>query len=114
MVFFLQLRSVQLCGFWTLPPSLLPTDPDPTLARLVDCLSDAPLLYVGFGSMVTYMLDVNWEAVFTVLDSGTLITHIWLLNFIGCEHNNYNWGIEWCPCSIKRYDVDRCLLTGGY
>ena len=64
--------SVHLCGFWTLPTSLCPMDPDTSLAELVESLSDAPLLYVGFGSMETFMLNVDWESVFNLLDSGML------------------------------------------
>lgn len=63
--------SVQLCGFWTLPPSLSPVNPDRSLADIMKGLSSSPLLYVGFGSMETFMLDVSWEAVFNTLASGT-------------------------------------------
>ena len=64
---------MQLCGFWTLPPSLCPMNPDPSLVDLVEQLSSSPLLYVGFGSMETFMLDINWETLFNILDSGTPI-----------------------------------------
>ena len=65
--------SVRLCGFWTLPTSLYSTDPDPSLVDLVKGLPDVSLLYVGFGSMETFMLDVDWEAFFVLLDSGMQI-----------------------------------------
>jgi hypothetical protein len=55
-------------------------NPDPSLAGLLEQLSSGPLLYVGFGSMETFMLDVNWEALFNILSSGTLdywFTHLW-------------------------------------
>ena len=64
--------SVQLCGFWTLPQSLRPVNPDPSLANLMKQLSNNPLLYIGFGSMETFMLDVNWEALLVILTSGML------------------------------------------
>ena len=71
--------SVQLCGFWTLPSSLSPINPDPSLVDLLKRLSSSPLLYVGFGSMETFMLDVNWEILFNILSSGTLDSKIKML-----------------------------------
>ena len=55
-------------------------DPDPFLTTLVESPSDVPLLYIGFGSMETYMLDVDWEAVFTVFDSGTVRVPDWIFS----------------------------------
>lgn len=49
------------------PPLQLPLDP--TLATVIEGTT-LPLLYVGFGSMEKFMLDVNWEDVFETLESG--------------------------------------------
>ena len=113
--------SVHLCGFWTLPSSIhLDMDPDPSLTTLVKCLPDVPLLYIGFGSMETYMLDVGWEAVFTTFDSGTITAeslhkcsirndniYSYLL-VIGVSlseyvHKLYIYIYMLCPSSVYRY-----------
>ena len=60
--------SVSLCGYWMLPPALqLPLDP--TLVSVIEGTT-LPLLYVGFGSMEKFILDVNWEDIFEILESG--------------------------------------------
>ena len=62
------LFSVALCGYW-LPPPALQLPPDSRLTALIQSVS-SPLLYVGFGSMEMYMLDVNWTMFFQVLEEG--------------------------------------------
>ena len=62
------LYSVYLCGFWNLRPSLHST-PDSSITALLQSLSD-PLLYVGFGSMESYLPDVDWTNFFATLEEG--------------------------------------------
>ena len=60
--------SVSLCGFWSLPPHFYPT-PDPGVTALLHSFSTSPL-YVGFGSMESYLLDMDWTALFVTLEEG--------------------------------------------
>lgn len=60
-------ESVSLSGFWT-PPAMLHLSPDSALVSLVEAAS-SPLVYVGFGSMERYLLDVSWEGFFQALES---------------------------------------------
>ena len=81
------LLSVSLSGYW-IPPATLQLSPDPGLVSLVEAAS-FPLLYVGFGSMESYLLDVSWEGFFQVLESGetlaVLISSL-MLNFKRISH----------------------------
>lgn len=70
----LTLRSVHLCGFWNLQPSLYST-PDSSVTTLLSSVPD-PLLYVGFGSMESFLPDVDWTSFFTILDKGEYSTNI--------------------------------------
>ena len=49
---------------------MCPMSPAPSLVDVVEHLSTSRLLYVGFGSMENFMMDVNWEMLFITLDSG--------------------------------------------
>ena len=60
--------SVSLCGFWSLPPHFYPTL-DPGVTALLHSFSTSPL-YVGFGSMESYLLDMDWTALFVTLEEG--------------------------------------------
>ena len=48
---------------------MLHLSPDSALVSLVEAAS-SPLVYVGFGSMERYLLDVSWEGFFQALESG--------------------------------------------
>lgn len=52
-----------------MPPPALQLPLDPTLVSVIEGTT-LPLLYVGFGSMEKFILDVNWEHVFETLESG--------------------------------------------
>ena len=52
-----------------MPPPALQLPLDPTLASVIEGTT-LPLLYVGFGSMEKFILDVNWKDVFETLESG--------------------------------------------
>ena len=60
--------SVELCGYW-IPPANLQLSPDPSLVTLIEGIS-SPLLYVGFGSMESYMVDVAWPHFLATLQEG--------------------------------------------
>ena len=61
--------SVLLCGFWSLPSHFYPP-PDPDVTALFDSLPSPPL-YVGYGSMETYMTNVDWTTFINTLEEGT-------------------------------------------
>ncbi len=63
--------SVHLCGYWY-PPLVLQGSPPAGLSTMVEQFTK-PLVYIGFGSMEGFMLDVNWATLFTVLNTGNLI-----------------------------------------
>ena len=54
---------------------MLQLSPDPALVSLVEAAS-SPLLYVGFGSMESYLMDVRWEGFFQVLESGMRVMFV--------------------------------------
>ena len=66
-----------------MPPPPLQLPLDPTLATVIEGTT-LPLLYVGFGSMEKFMLDVNWEDVFETLESGVhALVYPSLVSFTG-------------------------------
>ncbi len=67
-VYTFPMCSVRLCGYWYSSPML--QDPPPArLSTMVEQFTK-PLVYIGFGSMEDFMLDVNWATLLTVLDTG--------------------------------------------
>jgi hypothetical protein len=76
--------SVVLCGFWTLPSRYYPV-PDSGVKALFHSLPTPPL-YVGYGSMESYLTDVDWTAFITTLDRG-LKRHHGLSAVFQCTEN---------------------------
>ena len=64
-------RSVSLCGYWSLPPHFYPA-PDSSVMALLRSLPTPPL-YIGFGSMETYLLDMDWSQLFATLEEGKCV-----------------------------------------
>lgn len=61
-------ESVQLCGYWQLSEQWLPSLSD-ELVQLVGQLSP-PLLYIGFGSMESFLKTDSWLHAIAVIDEG--------------------------------------------
>ena len=62
-------ESIHLCGFWKLPDDWCVEQVDPNVRAYVNTHADR-LVYTGFGSMETYINDIDWNGLLLTLNKG--------------------------------------------